>query len=96
MIVIVALGIAGGEWISPDWPTVNGYLKAADVDAFDGRGSAEFTTNPAEAMTFPDMATAFAYWRRTSTVRPRRPDGKPNRPLTAYTVEFATVPGASE
>jgi hypothetical protein len=29
---------------------------------------------------------AFECWRRKSTRWPRRPDGKPNRPLTAFTV----------
>jgi hypothetical protein len=26
-------------------------------------------------------------WKRTSKTHPRRPDGKPNRPMTAFTVE---------
>jgi len=32
-----------------------------------------------------------SYWRRRSTVCPTRPDGKPNRPGTAFTVEIITV-----
>jgi hypothetical protein len=33
-------------------------------------------------------------WQRPSTEVPLRPDGRPNRPLTAFTVEFETVGGS--
>jgi hypothetical protein len=42
-----------------------------------------------DAMAFDDVKTALEYWQRQSTVVPRRTDGRPNRPLTAYTVEMA-------
>lgn len=61
-----------------------------DVDAYDGLGFAELTADVTKAKTFPNAAAAMAYWRRQSTVRPLRADGKPNRPLTAYTMECCT------
>lgn len=67
---------AGGCW-----------LKSCDVDARDGRGHVDMTTDVAEAIEFPSFAAAMEYWRRPSAVRPVRPDGRPNRPLTAYTIE---------
>ena len=67
------------------------YLISCDVDAFDGRGDARFGSLD-EALRFEDHRAAFEYWRRQSTVRPLRADGRPNRPLTAFTVEIQTVP----
>ena len=60
----------------------------ADVDAM----LLLTTRHPARARTFPTVADAMAYWSRESRLRPTRPDGKPNRPLTAYTVEVADAP----
>jgi hypothetical protein len=39
-------------------------------------------------MTFPSKAAALDYYFTTSKTVPRRPDGRPNRPLTAYTIEI--------
>src|SRR3954466_4477754 len=58
----------------------------SDPDAHDGRGDAEFTLDPLRAKRFPNAADAMKYWRRQSTIRPTRDDGKPTRPLTAFTV----------
>lgn len=71
-----------------------GYLRAFDVDANGGRGSADLTADPSLALTWPTPIEAFAAWKSTSTVRPIRPDGKPNRPLTAYTVEVVDLDGS--
>ena len=67
------------------------WLLAFDVDAHGGRGDIKLTTDKTKALRFDDMIAAFECWKRVSTVRPKRPDGKPNRPLTAYTVTFDTV-----
>src|SRR3954469_8921702 len=40
------------------------------------------TTDPAKARVFPDHGAAHAYWTRDSGRA--RPDGEPDRPLTAY------------
>jgi hypothetical protein len=65
------------------------YVVACDVDARDGRGEARFTDDPYHAMTFAAAADALAYWQRISNVKPLRPDGQWNRPLTAYSMEVA-------
>lgn len=71
------------------------YLKAFDVEAFDGRGSATYTVDIAEAMVFEDAAALFAAWRTQSKVRPlREHDGQPNRPLTMFTIETEKAPEA--
>lgn len=45
-----------------------------------------------EAKTFPSVAEALEYWQQISPTVPVRPDGKPNRPLTAYTMETVHAP----
>lgn len=72
------------------------WLVSADVDAFDGRGDVAFSTDPAEAMTFASIREAMAFWKQPSTVRPYRPDGKPNRPISALTIEVVAVPEAAD
>ena len=62
------------------------YLVAYDPDAYDGRGTATFTFDVGEAKQFHDAGGVLAEWRRISTLRPKRADGKPNRPLTVWTV----------
>ncbi len=44
------------------------------------------TDDPAKARRFADAGEALEFWRMSYGIRP---DGKPNRPLTAYTVEVA-------
>jgi hypothetical protein len=69
-----------------------GYLKAFDREAHGATayptGVATVTDDPAEAMQFADDAAAVAYVKQVSASCPLRPDGKPNRPLTAYHVEL--------
>ncbi len=71
-------------------PDVPGYIVACDVDAHGGKGHVTLSTMQADAMRFADAGVALDYWKRPSTVDPIR-DGKPNRPLTAYTVQIMTV-----
>lgn len=42
------------------------------------------TDDPAKARQFESAADALEFWRASYGLRP---DGKPNRPLTAYTIE---------
>jgi hypothetical protein len=53
-----------------------------------GYGYAEFTADPRRAMQFATVGEAIEFWRRPSKTRPLRPDGKPNRPMTAWTVNI--------
>jgi hypothetical protein len=77
-------------------PEAGLYVKDMDVDAFDGIGHLSATSRPLQARHFDDLRQALAYYRRTSKVRPVRPDGRPNRPLTAYTVEIGPAPGPAQ
>jgi hypothetical protein len=85
------LGVGAGHRVFALPPT-GAWLVDADVDANDGVGAILTTDNPDEAKTFADALEVMDYVRRQSTVRPhRKSDGKPNRPLTGYTVQVIKV-----
>jgi hypothetical protein len=86
-VVIRAVGFASGA----PCPHAGMYLVAYDPDAHDGQGDAQFSPNISFARRFDSAADAMQLWRTTSQVRPARPDGKPNRPLTALHVEIVGV-----
>jgi hypothetical protein len=62
------------------------YLEWADPDARGGFGDDGWTDDIAKAKRFATFSDAVECWKRQSTVRPIRDDGKPNRPLTAFSV----------
>jgi len=64
------------------------YVRACSVDAYNGIGHVEVTPDPERARQFDSVLEAVDFYRRQSNVMPLRDDGKPNRPLTCYTVEF--------
>ena len=64
------------------------YLESFDPDAYGGRGYVTWTPDLSKAMRFTSVVEAFEMRWRQPTVLPLRPDGKPNRPLTAYTTEI--------
>lgn len=70
---------------------VDAFVRSFDPDAHDGCGHVVWTDDPERAQRFPDASAAAAFWKLQSTVRPTRDDGKPNRPLTAYTASIVTV-----
>lgn len=82
MYIIRLMGLADGRKTRYDGL----YLKSSDVDANDGRGSIEAVHDPRDAMRFKSLDQVFDYWRRQSNTVPFRPDGKPNRPLTAFNI----------
>lgn len=73
--------------------TVDGlYVHHCDVDVNDGRGQI-WACGIDGAMRFADAGEALLYWKRQSSVLPLRPwDGKPNRPMTAWTIEIVDAP----
>jgi hypothetical protein len=87
-VVIRCAGVAG------DFPcnTIGQYLEFCDFEYAEGRGLASFTTDPAKAKKFSSQLDAMEYWKTISRTVPRRPDGKPNRPLTAYHVLIEELP----
>ena len=63
------------------------YLKSYDPDARGGRGEIQATHDPNNALKFGGKSEAMMLWKKPSKVHPiRLSDGKPNRPLTAWTV----------
>jgi hypothetical protein len=72
------------------------WLVECDVDAGAGLGSVLCTRDPAHARTFLSFQGCMDYWARQSTVCPWRDDGKPNRPLTAFTVSPTRLVDALE
>jgi hypothetical protein len=87
-VVMRCLGFASGGG------PVDQYLAAFDPEAGDGWGDATFTDALADAMRFADVAEAYRFLGTRPAARPIRPDGKPNRPLTAFTMTFDHVPDA--
>lgn len=85
--IILAIEFANGA----PCPHANQWLQSFDHDACDGQGHGEFTLDPDKAMRFSDSAEAMEFWGRQSTVRPLRPDGEPNKPLTALTCAIETL-----
>lgn len=75
-------------------PTIHDGQYLVDADIEDGM-VADIVSSPSltQAKKFANPAEAIEYWRRQSSNPPLRPDGKPNRPLTAYTAETINVPG---
>ena len=67
------------------------YLNGYDANAHGGLGEASWTRDRECAMVFADTGEALAFYRAQSTARPTRPDGLPNRPLTAFNVAFDEV-----
>jgi hypothetical protein len=82
MKVIKNEGLADGR----DGPAPGQYLKEYNPEGLGGMGAWTWTPNPAEAMKFEDAIEAFKCWTQVPRNRPKRPDGKPNKPLTAFTV----------
>jgi len=72
-----------------DGPDAGRYLMYYDPDYANGRGMTVSTVDPDKAMKFKDAMAAWEEWKRPSLVHPfRLSDGKPNRPMTAWTVSL--------
>lgn len=67
------------------------YLEWHDVDAHGGRGADRWTSDVSKALRFNSFQDAMACWKQQSKKVPLRDDGKPNRPLTAYSVMVEKV-----
>lgn len=80
-----ALGLPSGV----DGTYIKSYVPDTDPE---GRGDLVVTHDTLAAKRFPDFIDAVSFWKQQSKRNPLRPDGKPNRPLTAYTVTFENAP----
>ena len=86
VIQIEWLGGAQGR-IEPD-KSEGQFVLNFDPDAHDGMGHLWTAAKPQDAIQFAGYKEALEYYRQVSHVRPVRDDGKPNRPLTAFTVSI--------
>jgi hypothetical protein len=73
-------------------PAEGQYLQSMDFEAHGGRGHMTTTRDVRKAMLFLTAGDAMAYWQTQSKTVPLRDDGKPNRPLTAYTIDIGDAP----
>jgi len=70
-----------------DGPHAGRYLRSFDPDFEDGLGAVTVTNEVELAQRFDGIIEAMNEWKRPSTVHPiRLSDGKPNRPMTAWSV----------
>lgn len=95
--VILIMDVAGsGPLRSSGAGPLGQYVKSYDPDIGNGvvTGEVEGTFDPSEALTFDSSEEAYDFYRRTSTTVPLRPDGKPNRPMTAFTIEVLPLQDA--
>lgn len=77
-----------GEEISRVKEPIPLYVQSFDADAFDGGGELISTSSKKNAKKFENVEKALSYWNTQSTVKPLREDGRPNKPLTAFTVSI--------
>lgn len=84
-IKLVLVSLADGR---TDGLPVGCYLASYDAEANDGNGTATWTADLEEAMTFTTVEKAAACYRTVPCNRPFRPDGQPNRPLTIFSIMF--------
>jgi hypothetical protein len=89
---IKCLGMAGvvGDGSQP--APVGQWLSRFDAEAFNGRGYAEWTDDARRALRFVRSFDAFVLWRSVPANRATRPDGKLNRPLTAFHIAVEALP----
>jgi len=88
---IRCLDVVGSIFDFEPLPPGGAWLASYDPDANQGRGEARWSPDFREALHFDTAGEAMECWRRQSRVRPLRADGRPNRPLTAVTVEVLEV-----
>lgn len=68
------------------------YLQSYDLEVNPLSGGVVLTADRRQAMTWATPTMASTAWREPSGLVPLRDDGKPNRPLTAFTVEIEVLP----
>lgn len=85
-IFLVALrGRPINEWLT-------GYDPDATQPGAGATGIIEASGNIRKALRFASIQDAIGYSRQVSTAMPVRPDGEPNRPLTAFTILIERLP----
>lgn len=86
-VVLLCHAVSAGDGVHME-PTSPRYLKSYDIEAHNGRGAVELTADINEALQFASVREALQAWNTQSRTTPLRDDGRPNKPLTALTVEL--------
>lgn len=87
--IIRIIGLADGRTSDIDGAWLAAYDNTLEDEH--GVGTVHATREMDRAMRFHDFKDAWEFWKQGSLTIPRRPDGKPNRPLTAFTVTIENV-----
>lgn len=87
MFLVKALGFARDKPCS----FAGQFLEWYDPDADENGPIAAWTSDLDKAKKFETTEDALAEWHRVRTVDPVRPDGKPNKPLTAISIEIVPI-----
>lgn len=88
MATVVTVIRCGGFANDRPCPVLGQYLKSFDPDGDPERGLSVWTPDIQQAQRFKTAGEAFRFWKQVRKSEPVRPDGKPNRPLTAFNVMF--------
>lgn len=97
--VLKLLSLADGTKTAYDGQYLVSYnpeMDGTDPDGNEMQCTIKCTTDANGAKTYPSQSAAWAEWTRTSKRAPVRGDGRPNKPLTAYTVEILPLEQAVE
>jgi hypothetical protein len=62
------------------------FLKRFDPEANGGLGEVVMTNDLTQAMLFQSVGDVLSLWNTQSATVPFRDDGKPNKPMTAFTI----------
>ena len=93
-VTIKIVGLVGGGHTPVDGQYLVEYDPNRDgVDAWGNAMLAHIVASPdrEDALLFPSVLEAHQCWARVDERDPVRPDGKPNRPLTAFTIAVEPV-----
>lgn len=90
-VVIKLIAWADPKRAGPLW-CAGQYVESVDVQQVPHLDWLIATPHLSKALRFFSMRDALQTYREVLTRAPRRYDGKPNRPMTAMTVEFIQVP----
>ena len=93
---VIRIEGAVGPLVACEGSPAGQYVSRYDPDAHGGQGAVAGTRDIRRALRFASPADAIAFYRQPSKVRAYRADGRPNRPLTAFTVSFLPVDDGSE
>lgn len=67
-------------------PITGEYLEKFDFEQPQTEQLMWFTSDPAQAQAFPDAGAAIEAWKTVRQFDGLRPDGMPDRPLSAFSV----------